>query len=200
VLLQSIHWQNQTRIQRHRPSTQLCRTKFRDPAVIAFHPSFNPYSYTTSPRSTNTLGMEQIPFNQVTSTQHSPSFTNAAFQPDSTFRAQVQGQVPLPAQSQNTSLNSNPAPAAPAAAASAFANMPTDPSTLGANPSQQSQLQPQIQPQAQTQTQQTETESIEQKGGPTATAPFLRDFSLVAEAAKRAQMAVVMRDMEGISL
>lgn len=37
-------------------------------------------------------------------------------------------------------------------------------------------------------------------GGPTATAPFLQDFSLVAEAAKRAQMAVVMRDMEGISL
>ncbi|KKK20838.1 hypothetical protein P175DRAFT_0500423 [Aspergillus ochraceoroseus IBT 24754] len=37
-------------------------------------------------------------------------------------------------------------------------------------------------------------------GGPTATAPFLRDFSLVAEAAKRAQMAVVMRDLEGVTL
>lgn len=37
-------------------------------------------------------------------------------------------------------------------------------------------------------------------GGPTATTPFLQDLSLVAEAAKRAQMAVVMRDMEGISL
>lgn len=37
-------------------------------------------------------------------------------------------------------------------------------------------------------------------GGPTATAPFLQDFSLVAEAAKRAQMAVVMRDLEGVSL
>ncbi|OJJ36488.1 hypothetical protein ASPWEDRAFT_94256, partial [Aspergillus wentii DTO 134E9] len=33
-------------------------------------------------------------------------------------------------------------------------------------------------------------------GGPTATAPFLQDFSLVAEAAKRAQMSVVMRDLE----
>ena len=41
---------------------------------------------------------------------------------------------------------------------------------------------------------------IQGMGGPTATAPFLQDFSLVAEAAKRAQMAVVMRDMEGISL
>lgn len=37
-------------------------------------------------------------------------------------------------------------------------------------------------------------------GGPTATTPFLQDLNLVAEAAKRAQMAVVMRDMEGISL
>jgi hypothetical protein len=34
----------------------------------------------------------------------------------------------------------------------------------------------------------------------TATMPFLRDFNLVAEAAKRAQMAVLMRDMEGVSL
>jgi hypothetical protein len=37
-------------------------------------------------------------------------------------------------------------------------------------------------------------------GGPTATAPFLRDFNLVAEAAKRAQMSIVVRDMESISL
>lgn len=37
-------------------------------------------------------------------------------------------------------------------------------------------------------------------GGPTATAPFLQDFSLVAEAAKRAQMAVVMRDLESVTL
>ncbi|KAL3496839.1 hypothetical protein BJX62DRAFT_232031 [Aspergillus germanicus] len=37
-------------------------------------------------------------------------------------------------------------------------------------------------------------------GGPAATAPFIRDFSLVAEAAKRAQMAIVTRDLEGVSL
>ncbi|EMR69219.1 hypothetical protein MGN70_007551 [Eutypa lata] len=29
---------------------------------------------------------------------------------------------------------------------------------------------------------------------------FIRDLNLVAEAAKRAQMAVLMRDMEGIAL
>lgn len=32
------------------------------------------------------------------------------------------------------------------------------------------------------------------------TDPFLRDFTLVAEAAKRAQMAVLMRDMESVGL
>ncbi|KAE8145176.1 hypothetical protein BDV25DRAFT_165228 [Aspergillus avenaceus] len=41
---------------------------------------------------------------------------------------------------------------------------------------------------------------ISGSGGPTATAPFLRDFSLVAEAAKRAQMSVVMRDLEAVTL
>jgi hypothetical protein len=35
---------------------------------------------------------------------------------------------------------------------------------------------------------------------PTATTTFLKDFNLVAEAAKRAQMAVVMRDLESVSL
>jgi hypothetical protein len=32
------------------------------------------------------------------------------------------------------------------------------------------------------------------------TDPYLKDFTLVAEAAKRAQMAVLMRDMEGFGL
>ncbi|KAK4444837.1 hypothetical protein QBC34DRAFT_308051 [Podospora aff. communis PSN243] len=33
----------------------------------------------------------------------------------------------------------------------------------------------------------------------TSTDSFLKDFTLVAEAAKRAQMAVLMRDMENVS-
>jgi hypothetical protein len=41
---------------------------------------------------------------------------------------------------------------------------------------------------------------IEGLGGPTATAPFLQDFNLVAEAAKRAQMGIVMRDLESVTL
>jgi len=35
---------------------------------------------------------------------------------------------------------------------------------------------------------------------PDATSPFLRDFNLVAEAAKRAQMAVLMRDLEAVGI
>jgi hypothetical protein len=41
---------------------------------------------------------------------------------------------------------------------------------------------------------------VTDSGGPLATAPFLRDFSLVAEAAKRAQMSVVLRDLESVTL
>ncbi|KAJ5106056.1 hypothetical protein NUU61_003403 [Penicillium alfredii] len=41
---------------------------------------------------------------------------------------------------------------------------------------------------------------IDSLGGPTATAPFLQDFNLVAEAAKRAQMGIVMRDLESVTL
>ena len=40
----------------------------------------------------------------------------------------------------------------------------------------------------------------QQQSGATTTAPFLQNFSLVAEAAKRAQMAVLMRDMEACGL
>jgi hypothetical protein len=35
---------------------------------------------------------------------------------------------------------------------------------------------------------------------PTATSPFLKDFSLVAEAARRAQMSILARDLDGITL
>jgi len=46
-------------------------------------------------------------------------------------------------------------------------------------------------------------EQPQQRGGsqgPNATSPFIRDFNLVAEAAKRAEMAVLMRDLEGVAL
>lgn len=35
---------------------------------------------------------------------------------------------------------------------------------------------------------------------PDGTAPYLREFNLLAEAAKRAQMAVLMRDMEAMGV
>ncbi|RMJ25322.1 hypothetical protein PHISP_03809 [Aspergillus sp. HF37] len=95
-----------------------------------------------------------------------------------------------------------------------------DPSTLTAQRSQpsstsafqptecQSQSQSQNQSQSQSQHQPPAAQpadpayphQIHGLGGPTATAPFLRDFSLVAEAASRAQVSVVTRDLEGVSL
>lgn len=60
---------NQTLIQRHRSSIQLCRTKFRDPAVNSL-PSFNPYrtettlhyyTYTYTRHGANTLQPDQPP-------------------------------------------------------------------------------------------------------------------------------------------
>ncbi|KAL4954315.1 hypothetical protein BDW69DRAFT_163319 [Aspergillus filifer] len=65
--------------------------------------------------------------------------------------------------------------------------------------SQQTQI-PQNTTQQQTQAESHYPHQISGDGGPTATAPFLRDFSLVAEAAKRAQVAIVTRDLEGVSL
>ncbi|TVY37978.1 hypothetical protein LSUB1_G003409, partial [Lachnellula subtilissima] len=53
--------------------------------------------------------------------------------------------------------------------------------------------------------QQAQTQAAQQQpaggnGDSGGTTPFLRDFNLVAEAAKRAQMAVLMRDMEAVGL
>lgn len=59
---------------------------------------------------------------------------------------------------------------------------------------------PPLQPTQQPTSEQLYPHQIHALGGPTATAPFLRDFSLVAEAARRAQVSVVARDLEGISL
>ncbi|RDW67334.1 uncharacterized protein DSM5745_09200 [Aspergillus mulundensis] len=98
---------------------------------------------------------------------------------------------------------------------------PSTSNTLGTPTATQNQMQTQSQPQpassqpqqfaaaqGTTQTAQAQSQShpthyphqISGNGGPTATAPFLRDFSLVAEAAKRAQVAIVTRDLEGVSL
>ncbi|PQE17761.1 thiol methyltransferase protein [Rutstroemia sp. NJR-2017a BVV2] len=62
------------------------------------------------------------------------------------------------------------------------------PSTSTASGPTSAPQQPAAQPAPQRSTSQDET------------SPFLRDFNLVAEAAKRAQMAVLMRDLEGIGL
>jgi hypothetical protein len=40
----------------------------------------------------------------------------------------------------------------------------------------------------------------EKSRGPNNVSPFLRDFSLLAEAAKRAQMAIMMRDFDDLGM
>ncbi|TVY48507.1 hypothetical protein LOCC1_G001220 [Lachnellula occidentalis] len=54
--------------------------------------------------------------------------------------------------------------------------------------------------QAQTQAAQHQQQPVAGSSDSGGTTPFLRDFNLVAEAAKRAQMAVLMRDMEAVGL
>ncbi|TVY92110.1 hypothetical protein LAWI1_G002519, partial [Lachnellula willkommii] len=54
--------------------------------------------------------------------------------------------------------------------------------------------------QAQAAPQQQNQQTAAGSGDSGGTTPFLRDFNLVAEAAKRAQMAVLMRDMEAVGL
>ncbi|PGH08337.1 hypothetical protein AJ79_06024 [Helicocarpus griseus UAMH5409] len=48
--------------------------------------------------------------------------------------------------------------------------------------------------------QQPQQHTTHNNGSGQGTAAFLKDFTLVAEAAKRAQMAVIARDLEGVSL
>jgi len=45
-----------------------------------------------------------------------------------------------------------------------------------------------------------QTQPLSSSSSASSTDAFLRDFTLVAEAAKRAQMAVLMRDFEGVGL
>ncbi|CZT06325.1 hypothetical protein WAI453_006261 [Rhynchosporium graminicola] len=60
---------------------------------------------------------------------------------------------------------------------------------------------PQTQSQAQNQQQIPQPPPAQQQArSADATSPFLRDFNLVAEAAKRAQMACLMRDLEGVAI
>ena len=66
-----------------------------------------------------------------------------------------------------------------------------------------SQLQNPAQPNQAQQQQAYEYGADLTRGGPsdsTASSPFLKDFNLVAEAAKRAQMAVLLRDLGDVAL
>lgn len=102
----------------------------------------------------------------------------------------------------NAALNPNPhhAPAAdPLQHLQQQQQQHAEPSATSASTSAAADLQSHVQAAALPSTN-NYPHQVEGAGGPTATAPFLRDFSLVAEAAKRAQMSVVMRDLESVTL
>ena len=52
----------------------------------------------------------------------------------------------------------------------------------------------------QQQQQQKQQETLQQQPHTNETASLMNDFGLVAEAVKRAEMAIMMRDMEGVEL
>lgn len=144
------------------------------------------------------------------------------------LRSSAQQQQPAPGMT--TSLHSSSTTTGVAASTSAFAtsstnisSLPTTTSNIAqsqfqglsyggvANPqqpvfgnSQTQQQQPlQLQQQqqyAQAQAMQGREQQAMGEDGASATAPFLRDFTLVAEAVKRVQMDAVMTEMESITL
>jgi hypothetical protein len=67
-------------------------------------------------------------------------------------------------------------------------------------PASSSSSQPSSGPTSAPQQQQAAQQPVQAPQQRQDTSPFLRDFNLVAEAAKRAQMAVLMREMEGVAL
>ncbi|KAI9708263.1 MAG: hypothetical protein M1820_004217 [Bogoriella megaspora] len=113
----------------------------------------------------------------------------------------------------STSVNSAPLPSPTAFHHSFGALHPQSASTMPSHPQQQRQAQqpqqqflapPQQDQQYQQQPQQQRQNPFQGQragnGGAPETTPFLQDFTLLAEAAKRAEMACLMRDMEGCEL
>ena len=91
-------------------------------------------------------------------------------------------------------------PSAAAATAATPTSAAVDYQTSSTSNNDQLKAQAQTCSKSQSSPQTVYPDQIHSAGGPAATAPFLQDFCLVAEAAKRAEMSVIMRDMEGISL
>ncbi|CAI7608867.1 unnamed protein product [Penicillium crustosum] len=123
-----------------------------------------------------------------------PLVQPTSFHPSSSTLNTSTGQSNMAAEAQNTleiasnatrqafGNTSNPSTLPIAPAANAHASLPTNAAPA---PAPTSDAYP---------------HQINGLGGPTATAPFLQDFNLVAEAAKRAQMGIVMRDLESVTL
>jgi len=141
-------------------------------------PTSKPYRYTRL-RSSSFLSTKFPPLRPaLSSAKPSLSLSLAA-----SFTPRLAMEAPLssPSLSQPSQYFQG-APSTSASQASSYTSQPAASANQAQTPNQQ-----------QTQTQRGVSD------GDTVS-PFLRDFNLVAEAAKRAQMAVLMRDMEAVGL
>jgi len=126
---------------------------------------------------------------------------SAVSQPPNPFNmASKPATQPFAAPLQSTSVGAAPTisqnqPFAQALNASTASGLPVAPQAINSDSIPRSETMPVAQPATDVYPHQ-----VSNLGGPTATAPFLQDFSLVAEAAKRAQMGIVMRDLESVTL
>ncbi|RDL40363.1 uncharacterized protein BP5553_00342 [Venustampulla echinocandica] len=103
-------------------------------------------------------------------------------------------EAPLSSPTLNGSSRTHPSYFNPSTSTTSASSSYRTQSQTGAPSASNTQAQPhqvQAQTQAQTHAQYAPQQSAE---------PFLRDFNLVAEAAKRAQMAVLMRDLEAVGI
>ncbi|KAJ6114482.1 hypothetical protein N7486_000260 [Penicillium sp. IBT 16267x] len=126
--------------------------------------------------------------------------TTVSQQPNSFSMASKPAPQPFTAPLQSTSVGAAPTisqgqPFAQALNASSASGLPVAPQVINSDAISGSETMPAAQP-----TTDIYPHQINGLGGPTATAPFLQDFNLVAEAAKRAQMGIVMRDLESVTL
>lgn len=131
----------------------------------------------------------------------STDLASAVSQPSNPFNmASKPTSQPFAAPLQSTSVGAAPAisqtqPFTQALNATSVSGLPVAPQGITSDSIPRSEPMTATQPATDVYPQQ-----VNSLGGPTATAPFLQDFNLVAEAAKRAQMGIVMRDLESVTL
>jgi len=146
------------------------------------------YPQTSSPQSVHSTFQSSTSLSSLTSVSTSPNQTNMHSRQSPILRS-----APLPSPRAQREVAGSNYFGAPIAASSMQQNAQLFGQSFGQQSSSIPQ-QPQLQQQQQHQNQRASTKSINE------TAPYLQGFNLVAEAAKRAEMAVLMRDLNDFEM